>query len=36
MCVSLVHRIVNNSNLNKGAKVLLCICLIEFKVENFE
>ena len=24
---------VNNSNLNKGIKVLLCACFIEFKVE---
>ena len=33
MHVSLVHRMVNNSNLNKGIKVLLCF--IEFKVKIF-
>ena len=33
MYISLVHRMVNNSNLNKGIKVLLCEWFIEFKVE---
>ena len=32
MCVSLVHLMVENSNVNKGIKVLLCMYFIEFKV----